>query len=91
MKIASVQQVDNCLDGVNILEYGFNDAWDRENIGLLSTFGRLEYFADFPRPMFRLTAPGIQVKGVQGEKYCRVIYSRELGGPAREKFEKVFS
>lgn len=45
----------------------------------LSALGELDYFADFPRPFFRIRAAGgLQLKGVEG--WCRLQSSVRTSG-----------
>lgn len=92
MTIIQRQKVEDCFDGSGVWEYRFETAWTRADIDLLGPLGRLEYFGDFPRPLFRVHGPaGLQIKGVEGENSCRVVFPRTNRDALRESFESVFS
>jgi hypothetical protein len=77
MKITGIQRLEDCLDGSRVYSYQFDQPWTRESILQLSALGKLDYFADFPRPFFRIRASGgLQIKGVEGLDYCRVVLPR---------------
>ncbi|MBN2083176.1 hypothetical protein JW859_13340 [bacterium] len=92
MKIIDIKKVEDCFDGSSVFSYWFDSQWTEAAIGGLSALGRLEYFADFPRPLFRLTTPeGLHVKGVKGEDNCRVIYPQSNRAEIRQAFERHFA
>src|SRR6202007_3095366 len=65
MKITGIERLEDCFDGSSVYSYQFDQPWTRETILQLSALGELDYFADFPRPFFRIRAAGgLQVKGV---------------------------
>ncbi len=81
MKLVRKELVENCLPSAPEYRYLFSESWTAEAIGELRRLGRLDYYADFPRPFFRLRTPeGAQLRGVQGEPTCRVVFP---GGAAR--------
>lgn len=74
MKVIEVEKLDDCFDGSRVSCYHFDEPWSRSSVQQLAALGTLEYFADFPRPFFRLRGPGgLQVKGVEGARHCRVL------------------
>jgi len=91
MKILDVQHMEDCFDGSTTVAYCFDETWTKESIFRLKNMGKLEYFPDFPRPFFRLTgAGGLQIKGVQGENSCRVIFPNQGREALRQQFEDLF-
>jgi hypothetical protein len=74
MRITSVEKLDDCFDGSRVYSYHFDQPWTRLAILQLASLGKLDYFADFPRPFFRLRrAGGLLLKGVEGLPHCRVV------------------
>lgn len=92
MYVTEVKKVEDCFDGSSVFRYWFDQPWTPETINRLEALGKLDYFADFPRPFFRLSATsGLQVKGVEGEDSCQVVLPREGREPAREELARLFS
>ena len=54
MKIVACRKVDDCFDGSAVFDYEVSEPWTAENVRCLASLGELEYFRDFPRPLFRL-------------------------------------
>lgn len=81
------RKLEDCFDGSSVVLYSFDGSWSRESIMSLKGLGELSYYPDFPRPFFRLVCRnGLQVKGVEGERQCRVIFP----GDGREVIQKQF-
>ena len=91
MQILEGRKVEDCFDGSSVYRYRFDEGWTSSTIQMLAPLGRLDYYPDFPRPLFRLVTPeGIQIKGVEGDPACRVIYPRQLGDALKVEFERRF-
>jgi hypothetical protein len=91
VRIVSVEKLEDCLDGGSVHRYRFETPWTRESILALNSLGKVEYFADFPRPLFRLrTAQGMSIQGICGEDLCRVIFPREKSAEIRLAWEALF-
>ena len=91
MKIVRAEKLEDCFDGSMVFGYAFDSAWTRNSIHALKPLGTLEYFADFPKPFFRLRGPGgLEIKGVEGEDTCRVIFPRSNTQEAKKSFEAHF-
>ena len=74
MRITRVEKLQDCFDGSSVYAYHFDQPFTRLAILQLAPLGNLEYFADFPRPFYRLHgAGGLQLKGVEGMQHCRVV------------------
>ena len=92
MKIINATKIEDCFDGSVIYEYKVDTSWSEENIFKLETFGKLEYFPDFPRPFFRvIDKSGLNIKGVGGADTCRVIFPKKLKEFYKSKFEVFFN
>lgn len=70
--------VEDCFDGSRVYEYKAEIPVDVDLINALGKSGELQYFKDFPKPLFRIIMPsGTQIKGVKGETTFRVVYSKK--------------
>lgn len=81
--------LEDCLDGSWIYEYRLDSAITKAFVqGLGYTFDQVEYFADFPRPFFRMVkGEGIQAKGVVGEPTFQVVFSGQDRARRKESFD----
>jgi hypothetical protein len=92
MRIAAVEQLEDCFDGSRVYTYHFDQAWTRESIQRLSGCGELDYFPDFPRPFFRLRGTGgLQIKGVEGLAHCRVVLPPKYSQDFRLVLEELLN
>ena len=92
MRITGIQRLEDCLDGSRVYSYQFDQPWTRETIVQLSALGKLDYFSDFPRPFFRIRAPsGLQIKGVEGLDYCRVVLPRSQREDFRQTLDHLLA
>ncbi len=91
MKIISRKKIEDCFDGSAVFCYEMSEPWTAVNAGCMESLGVYEYYADFPRPLFRLcTRDGLFVSGVEGSVTCRVILPRTNRDSVRQKLEEVF-
>jgi hypothetical protein len=91
MKIVACRKLEDCFDGSIVYGYEFSLSWDQDSVQILRCFGELEYFADFPRPLFRvIRKDGLFIKGVAGSNQCRVILPRQETAQAKQTFEDAF-
>ena len=92
MRIIASTKLEDCFDGSVVYGYDFDEPWRRAAIEALGELGDLQFFADFPRPLFKLTSPaGTFIKGVGGSTSCRVVFPRENTALEKEKFEHFFT
>ncbi|MFZ3210332.1 MAG: hypothetical protein WA188_02355 [Terriglobales bacterium] len=92
MRITSIERLEDCFDGSSVYSYQFDQPWTRESIRQLSPLGELDYFADFPRPFFRIRgAGGLQVKGVEGLAHCRVVLPPKQGEHFRQALNELLA
>lgn len=92
MRIERFEKLEDCFDGSAVFAVHFDAPWGREDILRLETLGELDFFPDFPRPFFRLRgAHGMQAKGVEGERSCRLILPRRERDAIRQSFESLFA
>lgn len=91
MHMQTKTKVEDCFDGSAVYEYVFYETWDEAAAKALNRFGTLEYFADFPRPLFRVTGRGgLFIKGVTGNRQCRVVFPRNNRDALIDEFEDAF-
>ena len=70
--------MEACLDGSEIYTCGTDAPWRCEAIRCLARLGALDFYPEFPRPFFRVRIDGgIQMKGVEGEQTCQVVFPQE--------------
>ncbi len=91
MRIIETTVMEDCLKGTLTLLYHFDVPWTKNDILKLSAIGKLDYFADFPKPYFRfLSSDGVQIKGVKGDVTCRIIYPADNRDKIHAEFEDKF-
>lgn len=87
MSLFTCNKVEDCFDGSRIYEYHLFCSIERRFVEELGKAGVLEYYADFPRPFYRIfiknEAREMQVKGVTGDHVFKIIYSSKE--PERQK------
>jgi len=77
MNVVNRVKVEDCFDGSAVFNYELSEPWTEQSIQRLAGLGHFQYFADFPRPLFRLrTDAGLFVNGVIGSYDCRVVLPR---------------
>jgi len=90
MKILSREKIEDCFDGSAVYVYGLSEPWTEQSARRLGALGHFQYFADFPRPLFRLrTAAGLFVNGLAGASDCRVVLPRTNREQARSELEAM--
>ena len=89
----SCHKVRDCIDGNIIFNYVVDRPIDEAFIRALGhRLGTLEYFADFPRPFFRIQAKGwLELKGTQGETTFEVIFPSRNTQKRKVAFEEELS
>jgi hypothetical protein len=91
LKIIRINRVEDCFDSSRVYRYTFDQAWTQERIHALRSLGPLDYYADFPRPFFRLRGSGgFQFKGVEGETSCQAIFAKLDRQAIKTNFEGRF-
>ena len=92
MRIVCRSKLEDCFDGSAVYSYEFADPWDEPRIRALARLGKLDYFADFPRPLFRVASDsGLFIKGLVGTNQCRVILPRVDREIVMRHFENAMS
>ena len=92
MKILDRCKLEDCFDGSAVYQYEFADLWDAPRIRALARLGKLDYYADFPRPLFRVASPsGLFIKGLAGTNLCRVIFPGTNREEVVRHFEEAMS
>jgi hypothetical protein len=92
MRVIDRRKVEDCLDGGAVFEYEISEPWTAESVRVLEPLGKLEYFAGFPRPLFRLrTQDGVLVTGVTGDTVCRVVLPAANRAAAQKRIDDSFT
>lgn len=88
MQVISATKLEDCFDGGSVYRLGFAETWSEAGIMALAAAGKLDYYAEFPRPFFRLRGEdGFEIRGVEGESQCRLILPRKDGEAVRRRLE----
>ncbi|MGD9162329.1 MAG: hypothetical protein PVG39_28225 [Desulfobacteraceae bacterium] len=73
----TAEKVEDCFDGSMIYEITLYQSINNSFIAFLDNKGNLDYYADFPKPLFRLEVPGIcQLTGCLGADTIRAVLYR---------------
>jgi hypothetical protein len=92
MTILRRTKLEDCFDGSAVYSYEFAASWNDPRIQALARLGKLDYYADFPRPLFRLASTdGLFIKGLVGTTHCRVIFPRTNREETMRHFESEMS
>lgn len=90
MNIVDRVKVEDCFDGSGVYVYELSEAWTEQSARRLAALGQYQYFADFPRPLFRLrTEAGLFVSGVADACDCRVVLPRTNREQVQKALEEV--
>ena len=90
MQLIESTVMEDCLKGTLTLLYVFDIPWSKKEILKLRMLGQLDYFDDFPRPFFRFkSSENVQMKGIEGEISCRIIYPAEDRHRIHTTFENI--
>lgn len=75
IEIISKKKSDDCFESTIAYDYELSEPWDKERIMQFREEKVFNYYSSFPKPMFKvITVSNIHIKGLEGDKYCRVIY-----------------
>lgn len=75
MKIIDRKPIEECIDGVIIIEMRLDSKVTEEIIEHLGLLGHLEYFRNFLRPFYRITRDKeFVLKGVLGNETFQVVF-----------------
>jgi hypothetical protein len=88
MELVEIRRLDDCLDGAHQFSYRFDRPVTENLVRALAAGGRLDYFADFLRPFFKIYfVSGEQAKGVAGDDDLLVFFPSGAGADRRAGFE----
>jgi len=91
VKITACRQLEDCFDGSSVYCYEFDEGWTRGDLDRFQVCSHWEYHLEFPRPFFRAREKsGFEVKGVEGESNCRVVFSRKGKEAEKAWLESLF-
>lgn len=87
MIISRVIVIQDCFEDSFIRELVFDGVITLETMLCLSELGRLDYYADFPRPFFRVTKDKeYYFRGVIGGSSVKVVFDRPLSNEETDSF-----
>ena len=73
MPVVDIKNVEDCFDGTSIREVLLSFEITKAQIFALGKEGKLQYFADFARPFFKIRVEGrYDLKGIEGNNTIRV-------------------
>lgn len=79
-KVIDIRHVEDCFDGDYIKEFELDRPLDEPMMRQMAGDARLQYYADFPRPYFRILRRGAwTIQGVIGKTTFRTTFSRSAG------------
>lgn len=73
VKILDIKDIEDCVDGSYIKEILLDGEVTKDFIQYLGKMGRMQYFPDFTRPFFKISAEGMALKGVENNKTIQAI------------------
>lgn len=75
--VVAIRDLEDCFDGSLVREYEVDEPLSEDAMRGLASGCHLQYFADLPRPYFRIRKPSAWViQGVLGEPLLRVTFAR---------------
>jgi len=90
LRIISIKRLEECLDGVAVMDFFLDKVVDDKFIQYLGNMGKVEYFPEFPKPFYRITRGGqFVLKGVQGNNVCQIFYFHYLKETEKEIFNYI--
>jgi hypothetical protein len=92
MTVVEREKVEDCFDGSAVYLYRFDGPLRLEDVARLESMGGVvRAYLDFPRPFFRVRTPlGLEMKGIVGERQCRVILPATEREETERRFEKLW-
>jgi hypothetical protein len=92
LKILNRIKIEDCFDGSAVFNYQLSESWTKDIAYNLACLGEFQYFADFPRPFFRLkTESGLFLNGIAGANDCRIVFPRTNRELIQQKLEEVIN
>ena len=84
-RVSRVRVPPGCLESAPVREFELSEPVDEPLMRSLAEGGRLQYFASFPRPLFRIDRPlAFTAQGIVGSPILRVTFSPSAGSGVRE-------
>jgi hypothetical protein len=89
MKLTKIEKMETCASGDHAYKYFFDEEWKKEHIEKLAALGKLNYYGNFPRPLFEVKCSvGITVIGVENAREFKVVFPPNTAEPEREAFQE---
>lgn len=77
VRVIAVRKVEDCFDADIMREVEIDSEMSEEIMRRISVEASLKYYADFPRPYFRIEKDNFYtIQGVIGNKTFRVVFSK---------------
>jgi len=77
MRLIESRFLEDCFDGTIMREVRMDRFFEADFIRFLGQYGDLQFFPDFPRPLFIFEEPGrYMLKGSTGKETARIILSK---------------
>jgi hypothetical protein len=74
-EVLQIRHLQVCLDSSIVVEVELDQTLDEACMRRIAAADRLEYFPDFPRPLFRIMRRGVwAIQGILGTVKLRVTY-----------------
>lgn len=86
MHILQINELPDCFEQSSVKEIVFDSPITQVFIDKLPKYGKLDYYPNFPRPFYKLTAELYFLQGVQGETRARLTLDRHQKDVSLEKF-----
>ncbi len=78
MQVINVKDLEDCLDSELSHEIFFISPITKKFIYYLGEEGELDYYADFPKPFFKILALGKYIiQGIEGSTVAKVILEKK--------------
>jgi hypothetical protein len=80
VRIIETRRIEDCFDGSTVQDCLLDGPMTDEAVRRLGALGHLQYFTQFPRPLFVVNDPlRLKVKGLIGNTSLRcVVYTRDV-------------
>ncbi len=88
MKLTGIRKRDDCVQTAAVFDYFLSAPVDEELVRALALNGRLDYFPEFSRPLFKIFCPdGIQIKGLIGDDNFQAVFPESTVSGLKAAFD----
>lgn len=75
MTINDVRHVEDCFDGRSVYDIVLSEPTDPAFVEYLTGVGSVDYYPDFPKPLYRGLVHDVSLAGIVGERHFRITLS----------------